>query len=567
MATLKPEQRKRMAQFIAQRAEALPHLIKIMQDEFAQSPEGKEAKYLTGIHDGYLKSYDNFLLHFISGKPGDRGVDKLIVGLEHPSSEIKPDKSLLARLKKQADRMKKLSVPDWNEWQHYEFLRQDLLKLGTTQDIHAFITKFNELLVRATQYPHTDVSKAIMAKSAKVTPKIMMLENLEMIVAAWKLLFSRLYRPDQQALATQVLGNQDLERAVQAMARKLNISVDEFKRKVNLEFPKEREDENMTNQIAFATKVVNEGKKNLFVVIFRETGHLQSAELLLKQFGSKGKIVTNPKTAEIFAEAIGRIEGPQVKEKVERAATAELGLMITDMQGKMRKELTTEMKQFADIISGRIKEIEKKHAKKLLELKKMNQDLSRVNKELLHNAEAGTELLERMANLQKSRYEYLVRSKDITLVMKTRLLLIKYIGRTITDAELDIGFKDIYEKKPSDFAVRLITNLQSLFTAKAKGQMTQEEFDKKLSQIDDFIKKLGDQTPAIISHQEKIAQEMEDIETSLKGIQFVVDIDLKKANSMATDDVKKIGKSVDVEKYRVVGRMTPQDIDALRKVA
>jgi hypothetical protein len=563
MAQINQQELKRKLEFVSQRVDALPRLVSAVQREFAKSPEGLEVKYLQDVVDHYLDSLENFLVHFISGSPGQRGIDHMVDGLEHPQSQIKTDKDLIKRLKKAADKLKKENLPDWDEWQHYELLKQDLIRLATMQDIHEFMTRFNEILVRATRYPQSEVSKMIMARSPKKTPKMLVLENLETIIAVWKLIFSRLYRPDQESIAQGIIGRQDFERAKQSMARSLKISMAELENGIRECLPNDREDNNWTNLKAFAESVVKQGKKNMFVRFFLAVGQNQSAELIINQFGKAGAVRTDPKTVELFGSVIRKLDSSSTKESAEKAAIDELGRSITGMLDRMKKGLEEKRDGLKVIISSRIKSLEKTHGRSLVELKGMRDRLTSVAKELTLNLVAGQNMDVKYTALQKSRADYYARASDIMAIMRARLLYIQFSRGFITKEQLDLGMNDVLSKKPSDFAVRLIGNLSALFAARMKGQIPVEDFEKRLKHIDGFIKKVEEQLPLIVAHQQNASHELARLDKVSKDIMFVVDLDTGRANKLAMEDMRKIGKMLPVEKYN----LSPEDITILKRVA
>jgi hypothetical protein len=489
MAKIKPEELekelKKKGTFIFQRIEALGHLMKGLEKEFAKSPEGKEVFYLKSLLEHYINKIENFLVEFITGEPGKRGIDHVIQGLEHPASEVKPDKKLIDELKKLSEEVKKIK--------------------------------------------------------AEKTPRMVEFENFEFAVVIWKFILSRIYRPDQETKARHIIGPQRFEEIDRKIAEKLNIDVGKFKKEFAACFPKEKEDENMTNLIAFANKVANERNDNIFIKLLREVGQKRYADLLIKQFGKKGAVKTDPKTVNAIANLITRIDNKAAKEKVKAAAKKELETAL----GKERDK-------FAKVINARIKELEKKFAKDLAELRKMYDDLSSAGKEIIKAKVSAANYAKKIDDLEKSRYDYNIRASDILLIQNAQVFFRLFMTGDIDEAKLNSKIDAIIAKKPSEFAVKAINGMRERLRAR-----------KPLKEFDDFITKLVAQMPSISAYRQKTAKEIERIVPKIKDAQHVLKFYLTHADAKALQIWRKLHKmGIKLEMYRETLR--PEEIEMLR---
>jgi hypothetical protein len=565
MATKDPKEMQRMAEFVAEATDMIHHLKAVLDQKFAETPEGKEAIYLKDIVDHYVNILENFLGRLVSGEPGKRGIDEVIRGIEHPESEVKPDEKLLKELKSLAKEMEKVKLPDLQEWQYHVSLKHDLEKLSPSPDIHKFINAFNNLLVNATKYPETDVAKAIKERSTKQIPKTIELENFEFAVSIWKFILSRIYRPDQEAKAKEIIGSQKFEGIGEKIAEKLGISVDEFKGHTAECFPKEQEDNNMTNLRAFTAKIAEQGKKNIFMRTLRQIGQEKYAEMLINQCGKKGAVRTDPKTVNAIANLITKIDTVTAREKAELAARDEISHMVSELLEKMKAAITKEKEKFAKVLNSRIKELKEKHAKKLAEVSKMMKELNQSVKDVLLTITAADNITKNIHQLEKAQHDYNIRTSDILLIIKARTMLAQRSIGDIDEAQLKAELDKIISRRPSPFAAEMINRIRDLIDRQARNEITADNFYKTLENIDAFIKQLLSQITTIRASQQKSADKVVDLAAKFEDMEYNLGTNLPLVNKSATEKVRTL------RKMKIEGRYThqlsPEEQETLRRAA
>jgi len=537
-----PDEMKKSVEFLTQHEDTVEVLAKNLEGEFEKSAEGKEALFLKKIVNSYVKNFDNFIAHFISGEQGKRGVDLLINGLEHPESQVKPDEKLLNKLKKLSADLKRSEFPTAEEVLHYEALKTEFSKLVPMTDIHEFIKRFNELLVKAVRFKHTKVAIAVKEKSQKDLQKTIALENFEFSISVWKFIFSRLYRPDQAGKAGEILGSKDFKDIEEKIAEKLKMNAEEVKKEIALNFTKEREDNDMTNLMAFANRVVEQGRSNVLIRVLEESGHGKYAALLFtNQFGKKGEVKTDPKTVNATAALITKMDTVSVREQVEISARDELSGMISIMLRDMKIELGKERGKFEKVLSERVIELEKAHAKNLAEVEKMKKSSEDRNKHLAVAGLASNEVVLKIEHLQKSRTDYYTRAVDILSVLRARVALAQF-SINGDEAKLNSELEKIMEKAPAKFAVDAINRMHDVFFRRSKNLMTVDEFQKSLNGVDAFIEKLNLQIEHIAKHQLKVSDDIVGLAENLNDASYNAGLDIEEAQKEAMEEDRKIRK-------------------------
>ncbi len=532
-----------MGSFVFQRAEALPHIISGLEKGIEDKPEGKEMVFLRNILEHYIKNRDNFLAEFVSGEPGNRGVDRLISGLEHPQSEVKPDKDLIKGLKKLAKRMKKVDLPDINELHHYEMLKQDVARMSTHPDIHEFIRAFNDLLIRAVKYEQAEVAQAIKAQSVKKTPNMVRLESFEFALGVWKLMLSRLYWPAIEGKVRPILGEHSDEHTMGLIARKLKMMPDAVQREVSECFPKGRETTNMDNIRAFAQKVNKERENNIFARALIASGDKRKSSMLIDLFGKKGTVVVDQKkTMMVIGGITKKLNSDTAKDDMELAAKKELQVMVSEMLKRMYESLDDERKRFADAISSRIREIEKKDAKMLSKLRKIEKRMKEVDTGTLMSAAGAGDVARDMLESQKIRHTYYIRTADILKLMRMRMLLTQYMMGRITPDEMNLGLRDIREKRPSKFVTDIVAMVQNLLDLGVKQQIAAEDMKNRLVKIYEYIDKVATQLPEVTKRMMINDKKAESLAAELEDLRNAVEINISREYRERADEMKELQK-------------------------
>jgi len=556
----------RMRDFLASEAETIRHVEKALHKRFSESPEGKEAEHWNSVVKHYIDILENFAAHLIAGKKGERGIDSIITGLLHPDSEIRPPKKFIDQLRKLADDAEKMKLPEFREWKHYDALAHEIHMLPALPDIHEFLARFNDLLKRTVEYPENKAALTIKRKDPKKMGKIIELENLELAVGFWKLILSRLYRPEQEGKAREIIGSVDEGAIAKKIANKLGIKVDEFHAHFMEAFPQEREDADMTNLRAFANKVVAGGKKNAIMRALTAIGQDRYATLLMKQFGKKGAVKTDPKTVNYISAFIKKLSQPATREQIELGAKQELESIIRTMLRDMKKDLAKMRDRFGKVFRVRIKELKKAYAKNLADVEKIDKSVSNIAKTALQAATSGNNIVKKAMQLNKTRHDYYVRASDILTLMRARILFTQSIIGGIDEKTRDAEVNGLIRREPSDFAIKIIGNLVQAFQQFKEGKITLEERDKRVRKIDLFISDLSKQVDAICDHQVRTSEEIAKLSGDAEDMQLAVDIKLKEGVKEATKGARKIDK-MGIKFVAQKDEITEEDIANLRRAA
>ncbi|MBW2968214.1 hypothetical protein KY362_07045 [Candidatus Woesearchaeota archaeon] len=533
----------------------LHHNIEDLKRQFADTPEGVEAVFLEKILEAYIKNRANFLAHFISGEPGKRGIDLLIQGLEHPQSKVKPDKKLLKQLKKMGKKLHRLKLPTYEEWNHYNTLEHEIHELRPNPKLHEFVEQFMVLHKKAMKYPETPVAKIMLRRNPKITPHMMQLENFELMMFVYKFLLSRLYRPDQESQARNLLGHdfmQDKE-ALDNMFRRVKMTLDGFLSEAQKCFAKEREDENMSNIRALAAAMTSQGNKIIFARMLTAAGLPAQAKALVASFGSKGKQRTDPNTANKIAIRINTMQNRSVEQKVEMAAAKELFTFVFRTVEYMQKLIEAARKAFEKVLTRRIKELHRKHAKELTAFRKMDAKFSQRTTEVLCAAASGDALAGRINQARAAKQQNYLRASDILAVKQARLIYFKRLMGWINDDDVDKGIKDLMAEKPAPFAVTAINNIRYVFQQRMSGMITDEQFRQKDKAIQDYIKQLDQQLNQVPQNLLKADAMMEESYREWQDMAKVVEIDMKEMEKDSTKIERKL---------HAVSREETQNIDA-----
>ncbi|MBW2996822.1 hypothetical protein KY349_00610, partial [Candidatus Woesearchaeota archaeon] len=359
---------KKMREFIAQVQEELYHQIEIHKDEFKKGFDGMEAVHLEEI-EKYNFVIRNFI-HFFFEK-GERNIDRTIASLKdiekkrgdkHPFSEklVKFDEELQKK-------MTKGEILDWERYHHYEKLMRAADQL-TPKAIDDFRKEFNDLLVTATRFKETSVAKAILEKDV---PEFTELDNFKTAAMIWTLIDSKLRLPPPSPK-----GMVDFE---QSISKKIGKSTEEFRKEAG--FPNKTETDNWDNFKAFEEMLIKQGKSHIIIKLLEKTGQAKFAEEILIKGVKQGR----QKMLDSMSKHIEDMHSTHEQTMVEIAAKKRLSEMITIMVKKANDEMKKETKAFAKMLSSRVTELEKAHAKKLVKLNKMREDIDEISREIIYS--------------------------------------------------------------------------------------------------------------------------------------------------------------------------------------
>ncbi|MBW2964184.1 hypothetical protein KY363_01880 [Candidatus Woesearchaeota archaeon] len=578
MQELKPDERRKASETVASSAIAVCHVAEALQSRFADQPEGVEAVYLRKILETYLNNIDNFLEHFVSGVPGQRGVDMMINGLEHPDSRVKPDESLIKELKRMRDSLKKENIPDLEEWKHYRRLQQKVSQLRAEAEIHRFKEELDSLLVDAMRYPETPVARTIKEYSSKKTPRIIEAEDFELAVLVWKMILSRLCLPDdgqQQRLADGLLGGRSAKDIEDEISNKLSIAAKRSKDIAELApniasgissvFRSGQETGNWDNLKGLAAAASDKQKSYLFRLLYA-LGQDKYADYIVNLFGKEGRQLDQPKTVKTIAGVIVRLD--KEKGDMQLAARDELLKMIDSMLKEMHDRLSKERDEFARLVKDRVEKLEDKHAKELKTTLEMKTELEARTRKMAYAKGILHENYVRKRKRDDARMNFNIRIVDILLLMQARTASARLMSGTpnFRKNDFDSEIEGILKSGPSAFAEHHIRNIRQIVESRISNVLTAEQFDSSMKRIDEFISKLESQIPSLIEGQRSNSSKMIEIARDSDEVLDWLDFTIRIAEEKALEDMKKIRKmGITEDKITVKGRnsLTAEDLQAL----
>lgn len=528
----------KMREFIAQVQEELYHQIEMHKDEFKKGLDGMEALHLEEIekHNTVARHF----IHFFFGEKGKRNIDQTIEylrGVEKEKGDKHPFSEKLAKFDEELQKkMAEGEILDWERYHHYEKLMHaaDQLKPKALDD---FRKEFNKLLVTATRFKETSVAKAILEKDI---PELTELDHFKTAGMIWAMIYSKLkLRPKN---LTIIAGFEE------QLAKKIGKSVEEFRKEAGL--PNETEIENWgdphSNFISFTQSIAKHGKNHIMIKLLDKTGQGRSAdEILLK--GAKQK---RQKMLDSISRHIDDMRSAHEQARVEIAAKKRLAEMVAEMIKKANDEMKKETEVFAKMVSSRVTELEKAHAKKLVKLNKMREDIDSISREVIFSAIAA----QNITRLLDSEEEHEKRQSDIWQVIEARALSMLLELNQLGIAEFNSKIDSILAKRPSGFAAKMITDIRNIYNRK----VIDEESSRHLEHIDRQIRVLREQTPQLRENKKRIYDQLERQVKEKPGGKFddfsnVIYFDMESAHEKATKiwrELKKLGIESHHEKVR-----------------
>jgi hypothetical protein len=562
MKTLTPDKMQRMAEFVAVTAEEIHIAQETLEKEFAKTPEGLEAAFLASILEHYLNNLANFLVHFISGEQGKRGVDELITGLQHKDSKVKTDENFIKLLDRQAKAVNKKNLPDFKEWQHYTTLKKDIDSLGPAADIHEFLNSFNALLVRAAQYPKTEVAVTLKAREVKKTPRTIELENYELAFYIWKLMLSRLLLPKQLPNFESRIGRLDPHLIKQAIKERLDSNrelhikgSDDFFKSLDDCLPDRPESDNWDNLRGFAKKI----KDNSVLEFLRKIGQGTKVDYVMKPFGKEGAALDQLGTITRIGTIIQKMR--QDKANVETAARDELAKLVSDMVAKMDSGLGKEREKFANLLSSRIKELQKTHAKDLSKVTKMRESVDVKMERILSCFAAIENSAGFFASLEEEKRVNDEAFADVSAIISADIacseLLNGVIDENAFNAEIDRIVSTRYESKVSHTMsdmkqVMLSVRSGNLALEKAK-EWIDKVFKSGMNTLHNIISKREHINMDLVKKEQELNREMQFANSSIVGADEELTGDMKELRKRGMD-VRRFEQELPPEERRIVGR-------------
>ncbi|MBU2561954.1 MAG: hypothetical protein KKD17_06685 [Nanoarchaeota archaeon] len=554
-------EKRKKAEFLGHRADFTHHLADVLEEDFAKSPEGKEAAYLKRtVLERSIDTSEHFVEYVVAGTPGDRGVHHLISFLENPSQGMAKDEALVKRMRKLADEMEKAKLPGPDELKHYTQLKRLILQLGDTADIHEFIVNFNNLLRSAAAYPETLVAKKVKSRSSKEIPAIIRMENFEFTAVLLKLMLSRLFMPDQRDMALRVIGRQDFRDLAGKMAAKLKIGEGDVLSYIKKCFPLDQETDDRTNIIAFTNDVAREQKKDIFIMLITELGNEPFADAIRKMCGSKGKEKADPEVVKKIANQIIGMNTNDVKRKVEHAAKAELVEAVEKTLKGMEDSVEDERKKFVKLISDRVDELQEAHSKNLKRIENQSKALEAAGERLAVPMELAMEDYAEIKKIEGSMGEFMQRAIDVTGLIYARLTL-----QSLEEHEIDPGttiaeLNRLISAGMSGFFLEEVVRMRDAVS------MPPEEYHQAMARADKLIEKLKAQVPQIISSMRRLSEKGVRVSTEFEGLRGESEYELESGYKEALDALNELKRmKLDKERYRE--EISPDEYDMFEEAA
>ncbi len=502
-----PAELKKDMEFSTERTEAMEHLISMKEQDFKNTPEGREAAFLKDVLEHYIDNDDNFLAHFVSGQPGQRGVDRLISGLEHPESEIKPDEKLLKKLRSLADDMKKKKMPDAEEVHFFRELAKRLKEIGHSSDHAGFVRDFEALVGEVSRYPDTEIAKQVKKFSGKDLPKTVRMNNWVRIIRLWDYIGLRL--TEGKKLPPKM---EEFEHTFPHTLEGIG-SVKEFREKTGL--VSDPEDKEWTNWKNLQKELKSKGKKHPLVRLLDEVGQQSQAEDILIEGAKKGRnYVLNQ--LDMFNR---KINSEDALKKVQAAAVGEMVGKIESMLAGFKKEIEKERQKFDDVLSSRIEELRKKHSKELHELEKMKGEIEELSRLTILPATLGVQDYDDIKEMRSNRARDISMIMDILRVARARIMIRDFEEGKMDEPDLVRELEGFGGRCLNDFAKEAISRMRTVHERKMGNAMTLDDYNKAMANFDDYILKLLDRMGQISGEVKgycnrlvKTAKEMENMQ-------------------------------------------------------
>jgi hypothetical protein len=492
------------------------------------------------VLEHYIDHIENFLVHFISGSP--RGVDELIRGLEHPEAQFKTDEKLLKQIRRLAAELKSADIPDVTERQYYKDLVERFKSLNPNLHLDEFIGPFKELLIQATKYEKSDIAVLVKRNSIEATPHVMELRNYRTAMNIWKLILNRL---------TEDRPLEGIDEFEKKLAARQKMNVDTFRKETGLWLDKE--DEAWHNWKGDQQKdregfwhIANSKKENFILFrLLRECGQKDYAGEILIQTLKEGREKFIDKLRKLIQHLFS---GPELH-KVKVNAISEMIGLISKMLEKMDDALRKEKDKFAKVITARIGEIEKEHAKDVKEFEERRDRMEELSKKTLLAATLGADDYDNIAALDKSSDDLFVRAWDIIRVFKARLALSKWETRMIDTTQLNSELNAIIATGPSEFTVRAIESMKELHEKRTKEEITMEQYETSMKGVDDFIDKLMEQIPMITSRLRNVSDRRWKLVEEFEDLKFRSQREFDRAYDYADESSRRMRKRLHKEEY------------------
>ncbi|MBN1543929.1 hypothetical protein JW898_00525 [Candidatus Woesearchaeota archaeon] len=541
---------RKMAEFFAQRVEATHHIALGLEQDFARSPEGKEAEYLKRtVLERSIDNVEHFIEYMVAGTPEKRGVHHLISFLENPPKDMARDEELVKRMKRLAEEMEKAKLPETDELRHYTELKRLISQLRDTADIHEFMGKFNNLLRSAAAYPGTFVARKVKSRSGEDIPAIIRMENFGFTTVLLKFMLSRLFRPDQRDMALRVIGRQDFKELVGNMAAKLKEGEDKVRSEIKRCFPDDIETDQINNLRAFTTAVAIEQKKSIFMKLIAELGNEQFAGTIRKMCGKKGKEKADPEIVKKIANQIIGMGRDDVKKKVEDAAKAELSEAVDKTLKGMEESVEKERKKFFDLISKRVDELQEAHAKSLKKVEEMDIRLQSAAKETALPGEIAASNVFEIKKVEESLDGFMQRAFDIMSVVRARIVLQDFAENRLDQGAAAAKMNIILSAGIGEgfFRDEVATMLNALSSPP-------EEFAKVVSHTDRINATLKAQLPEIIRRMRGLSEKTVKFADEFDGMGDEWEYQLKRSYAASMEEMRRLRKmGIDEERYSYEG--------------
>jgi hypothetical protein len=522
-----------MAEFVAVTAEEIHLAQRKLEEDFAKTPEGLEVAFLRSIIEHYLDNLANFLVHFISGEQGKRGVDELVEGLRHPASQVKTDERLIAQLDKLARKVKKENLPDFDEWRHYERLLAYLKGLAADDDISRFISQFRSLLEQAKRYEKTEAAKVIARNSVKEMPRRAELENYKIAFLVWKFVYSRLVLPPQML--------EESKEFEQAIATKAGMGVEKFRKESGL--LNEAEDDNWTNFKAFSAIMLKSPKKSPVLKLLAKLGEKDQASEILRGSLNQGR----PKFMDALKARLERMRSRAELERVELAARDELAKLVSDMVERMRAGLEDERKKFVELLSSRIKDLESEHAKELARVRKMRESVDAKMERILSSFAAIENSAGLFTSLEEQRRVNDEALADFRAIIAADTACLDLLSGAIEEKAFDDGIDKLVSARSGRKVSDTLSNMKQVMSSVREGRLP---LDRAKEWVDKVFRSAMDSLKVIISRREHIDAELVRNEQDWNRQMEFADSSITGADEELTRDVRELGRrGMDIKRF------------------
>ncbi len=542
-----PEAKKRV-EFTAAIGESMAHIAGLMDDDFAKTPEGNEAAWLTAIIENFIDNNDDFITKFVSGNPGERMVDRMIQELEHPDRKIPADKDLLKKIKNLAETLKKKHIPTQEEWNFFRNKIDQFKNLQTSADLAEFNTWITNILVEIEKkYPDNSAAKIFKNRPKEKLPKLWALNNLK----GKETLISYII----ENLLTKPRGFNHMREFEQHLEKMLDMKDNTFRKEAGMVRDNEK-DEDFPNWFGFHTAVQSKKKKHPIIRALAKAGDKQLVESVLEK-AQKGR--------DEFMQYILAYEKKLTSfnhiAKVENEAKQEIAEIIHSNLEQMKKDIESERQEFTKVMTDRIKALKKAHAKNLAELSKRKEELDHLNKQTLLAANLAESDYKNIRALDKDVDTYLLRVSDIMKIVKTRNILFRLSAGKIDDSTADQEFERIIASGPSEFALKAINQMKSLYETRKSGSIDDNNYNSMMKNIDAFINKMMDQLPVLASNLSRMSHRMVNLASEFDDMKTEMDYYSDRSYRESMGAERWAHKHVPYPRYR--DQLSPEEYELL----